>query len=191
MEKELKIKELATKVELLIQYSTSLIEDKELIKECYDNCNSRSSFVESALPVFQALGIDTDSKMMDIKVQGKRAKALYEFLTVLVETEKERTEFRQNQTYINSHKTNTQKHFRVMKPQTNRQKLLLFEAVPENLRGKTCGKCENCYRHKWDLSYFYCNARTSNRTGNGSLKVKHRQQACHLFKEKTKAIGNG
>lgn len=78
-----------------------------------------------------------------------------------------------------------------MKPQTDRQKLLLFEAIPENLQGKTCGKCANCYRHRWDLSYFYCNARPSNRTGNGSLKVKHRQQACHLFKEKTKAIANG
>ena len=48
------------------------------------------------------------------------------------------------------------------------------------------GRCCNECRHgkRWQCGgkvFWYCHARTSNRTDNGLLKIKARQGACELF----------
>ena len=47
----------------------------------------------------------------------------------------------------------------------------------------TCRECEN--RQRWQCNskvFQYCGVRKSNRTDNGFLKIKCKNQACNLFK---------
>jgi len=49
----------------------------------------------------------------------------------------------------------------------------------------TCGDCE--FRERWECNskvFQYCGTRKSNRTKNGLLKIKCKDVACGLFKEK-------
>ena len=55
--------------------------------------------------------------------------------------------------------------------------------IPEHL-GKTCNTCE--HRQRWQCNskiIQYCGARKSNRTDNGLLKIKCKDQACPLYEE--------
>jgi len=62
----------------------------------------------------------------------------------------------------------------------------LFE-IEENIPKptSTCNDCEHRERHQCNSKVFqYCGIRKSNRTDNGLLKIKCKDSACALFKEK-------
>lgn len=47
---------------------------------------------------------------------------------------------------------------------------------------KTCGTCKHRQRWIYDhVAISYCTVRKSNRTQNGMLKIKARQQACDKY----------
>jgi len=62
----------------------------------------------------------------------------------------------------------------------------LFEIDPIKIEiNKTCGDCE--HRQRWECNskvFQYCGVRKSNRTNNGLLKIKCKDDACLQFKEK-------
>jgi hypothetical protein len=59
-----------------------------------------------------------------------------------------------------------------------------FNLFPEqNLTGLTCNSCQN--RQRWGAGnkvIQYCGVRKSNRTENGLLKIKCKDQACTMYK---------
>ncbi len=58
----------------------------------------------------------------------------------------------------------------------------LFEIQPK-FPNKTCRDCINRERHQKGGSIIqYCSVRKSNRTENGLLKIKAKDQACEQFK---------
>jgi hypothetical protein len=60
----------------------------------------------------------------------------------------------------------------------------LFPLDNPESNGNTCNTCEN--RQRWQCGgrvIQYCGVRKSNRTDNGLLKIKCKDQACPLYKE--------
>ncbi len=60
----------------------------------------------------------------------------------------------------------------------------LFEIGQEQPSDKTCKTC--VHRERWEYGskiIQYCGARKSNRTENGLLKIKCKNEACILYKE--------
>lgn len=54
-------------------------------------------------------------------------------------------------------------------------------------KGKTCRTCK--HRQRWQCNskvIQYCGIRTSNRTDNGLLKIKAKDNACVMYEEETK-----
>ena len=59
---------------------------------------------------------------------------------------------------------------------------ILFE-IPPKFPNKTCRDCIHRERHQKGGSVFqYCGVLKSNRTENGQLKIKAKNQACEQFK---------
>lgn len=59
----------------------------------------------------------------------------------------------------------------------------LFELENEH-KDKTCLSCEHRQRHQFGSKIIqYCGIRKSNRTDNGLLKIKCKDQACTKFEE--------
>ena len=58
------------------------------------------------------------------------------------------------------------------------------DLIVEKPKGKQCRTCK--YLQKWACGgsfFFYCEIRKSNRTQNGLLKVKCKNEACNAYKE--------
>ncbi len=60
----------------------------------------------------------------------------------------------------------------------------LFDINPAKKRKETCNTC--IYRQRWECGskiIQYCGVRKSNRTDNGLLKIKCKNEACSLYKK--------
>lgn len=85
---------LAERVRLLFSFCAELIPDKERIKAGLDYANDRASTAMAAAPILGAFGQDYEEVHFEANVRARRAKAIYDLVSVLDETEKERAEFR-------------------------------------------------------------------------------------------------
>jgi len=66
-------------------------------------------------------------------------------------------------------------------------KLFEIEEKPLDVKN-TCRNCEN--RQRWECNskvFQYCGVRKSNRTNNGLLKIKCKDNACSLFIQEVKS----
>lgn len=93
VEKHNRALEAATHVELLLQFSGSLIPFLDLLKETYEGAGNQVSLTDAMAPIIGAFGEDYEAISFEKKLKARRAKALYELVKVLSETEKEREEF--------------------------------------------------------------------------------------------------
>ncbi len=88
---------LAERVKLLFGFCADLIPDKELLEEVMNLSGKRTSDVLSMAPILGAFGQDYKEVHFEAEVKARRAKALYDLINTLDETEKEREEFRKKQ----------------------------------------------------------------------------------------------
>ena len=68
-----------------------------MLKDVADGTSERSSMVLSMAPILGAFGQDYEVVHAQKEIERKRAKALYELIKTLDDTEKERAEFAKKQ----------------------------------------------------------------------------------------------
>lgn len=95
--KKEQIQILAERIKLLFGFCADLIPDLELLKETAESSSQRANDVLSMAPLIGAFGQDYESAHFNRRLEAKRAKALYELVKVLKETEDERINFKQQQ----------------------------------------------------------------------------------------------
>ena len=85
--------ELAQKIKTLIAFCGALIPHKETLKGLLDRAEDREGSVQAMAPLFGAFDIDPEKKAVQARLHSRRAKALYDLVVVLAETEAERQEY--------------------------------------------------------------------------------------------------
>ncbi|GIW70342.1 MAG: hypothetical protein KatS3mg101_1089 [Patescibacteria group bacterium] len=93
LEKKIEIEVLAERIKLLWVFLAELIPYKETLKDVAEKTSERSSMALSMAPILGAFGQDYEEVHLQKEIERKRAKALYELINVLDETEKERKDF--------------------------------------------------------------------------------------------------
>jgi len=93
LEAKIEIEMLAERVKLLWGFLAELIPHKEKLKEVAEKTSERSSMALAMAPILGAFGQDYEEVHLQKEIERKRAKALYELVSTLDETEKERAEF--------------------------------------------------------------------------------------------------
>ncbi len=92
-----RIHELAGKITTLWPFIAMLIPDKDLIEQAAKGSSDQASFAASAAPILGAYGIDYEEREFNANLNYRRAKALYNLVDTLDQTEKDRTEFLRKQ----------------------------------------------------------------------------------------------
>src|SRR3990167_11085817 len=92
-EKRIEIEMIAERIKLLFAFCAELIPHKEMLEKVSYGASERSSLALGMAPIFGAIGQDWEAVHFQKKLEEKRARALYELINVLDETEKERIEF--------------------------------------------------------------------------------------------------
>ena len=93
IEKQIEIEMLAERIKLLWGFLGELIPYKEKLKDVVEKTEERSSMVLTIAPILGAFGQDYEEVYSQKEIERKRAKALFNLINVLDETEKERKEF--------------------------------------------------------------------------------------------------
>lgn len=84
---------LAEKIKLLFGFCADLIPDKDLLKEVYEVAGKRTDSALTMAPILGAFGQDYTEVHFEAELHQRRAKALYDLVNVLDQTEKDRAEF--------------------------------------------------------------------------------------------------
>ena len=88
---------LAERVKLLWRFLADLIPHLPMLKDVAEGTSERSSMVLTMAPILGAFGQDYEAVYAQKEIERKRAKALYELIKTLDDTEKERAEFAKKQ----------------------------------------------------------------------------------------------
>jgi len=94
---QIKIEELASKIQLLFGFCGALIKDKELILKCTNIASDQQNYAMSAAVLIEACGGDYQEDELEARIVRDRGKALYDLVCVLDQTEKDRGEFKGSQ----------------------------------------------------------------------------------------------
>lgn len=97
LEKRGRVIVLAERVKLLFGFCAELIPDKDLLKETASVAEDRIGTAMAMAPIIGAYGMDSEVAEFNARLHSRRAKALFELINVLDETEKERLEFKEKQ----------------------------------------------------------------------------------------------
>jgi hypothetical protein len=84
---------LAERIKLLFGFCAELIPVKDKIKASLDYANERASTAMAAAPILGAFGQDYEEVHFEANIRARRAKAVYDLILVLEDTETERLEF--------------------------------------------------------------------------------------------------
>lgn len=85
--------EVAERMKLLFGFCFTFFDDLDLLKEVAEGSSDNLSRTDAMAPVLEAFGHDYETVRFKKKLEYRRAKALYELIKTLKETEDERTEF--------------------------------------------------------------------------------------------------
>lgn len=96
-EQQIEIEMLAERVKLLWRFLAELIPHKEKLKDVAEKTQERSSMDLTMIPILGAFGQDYEEVYLLTEIERKRAKALFNLVDVLDETEKDRKEFAEKQ----------------------------------------------------------------------------------------------
>ena len=96
-ERRIEAEMVAERVKLLWGFLADLIPHLPMLKDVSDGASERSSMALTMAPILGAFGQDYEVVHFQKEVERKRAKALYELIKVLDDTEKERAEFANKQ----------------------------------------------------------------------------------------------
>src|SRR3990167_5559096 len=83
----------AERVKLLWGFLADLIPHLPMLKDVADGTSERSSMALTMAPIIGVFGQDYEEVYTQKEIERKRAKALYELIKTLDDTEKERAEF--------------------------------------------------------------------------------------------------
>lgn len=83
---------LAEQLTYLFGLAAMLIPDLDLLEETVELCGNKESFAASAAPIFGAMGMDYEGAAFDANFKKRRARAVYELVQVLRDTEQDRLE---------------------------------------------------------------------------------------------------
>jgi hypothetical protein len=96
-EKRIEAEMIAEKVKLLWGFLSDLIPHLPMLKDVAESASERSSMALAMAPVLGAFGQDYEVVHAQKEIERKRAKALYELIKTLDDTEKECVEFAKKQ----------------------------------------------------------------------------------------------
>ena len=96
-EKRIEAEMVAERVKLLWGFLSDLISHLLLLKDVAEGASERSSTALAMAPIFGAFGQDYEVVHAQKEIERKRAKALYNLIKTLDDTEKERAEFAKKQ----------------------------------------------------------------------------------------------
>lgn len=96
-ERRIEAEMVAERVKLLWGFLADLIPHLPMLKDVSDGASERSSMALTMAPILEAFGQDYKVVHFQKEVERKRAKALYELIKILDDTEKERAEFANKQ----------------------------------------------------------------------------------------------
>lgn len=91
------IQRVANQVENLLMFSSLLIPDIELLEKLATQSVDISSKTAALAPVLGAVGADWEEKQLEADVRQARAKALLNFIKIIIDTEAQRKEFQTSQ----------------------------------------------------------------------------------------------
>ena len=96
-ERRIEAEMMAERIKLLWGFLADFIPHLPMLKDVADGTSERSSMVLSMAPILGAFGQDYEVVHAQKEIERKRAKALYELIKTLDDTEKERAEFAKKQ----------------------------------------------------------------------------------------------
>jgi len=96
-ERQIEAEMVAERVKLLWGFLADLIPHLPMLKDVVEGASKRSSMTLSMAPILGAFGQDYEVVHAQKEIERKRAKALYELIKTLDDTEKERAEFAKKQ----------------------------------------------------------------------------------------------
>lgn len=92
-EKRIRVEALAERIKLLFGFCADLIADIDLIEEVAKKAPERADMALTMAPILGAYGQDYESVHFKRSLEARRAKALYELVLALKETEEQQEEF--------------------------------------------------------------------------------------------------
>lgn len=92
-EDKIRIEALAERVKLLLAFCADLIPDKDLLKQTVELSLHRHSRALAAAPILGAFGLDWKEAEMETILHEKRARAIFNLVSIIAETEKDRAKF--------------------------------------------------------------------------------------------------
>ena len=87
----------AAMVTQLIELGAFLLPKLDILKDTAESAADTHLTAMSAMPIMLAMGQDADEKVLEAQIRAKRAKALYQFIKTIKDTEDDRAEFRKEQ----------------------------------------------------------------------------------------------
>jgi len=96
-ERRIEAEMVAERIKLLWVFLADLIPHLPMLKDVAEGTSERSSMVLTMAPILGAFGQDYEVVHAQKEIERKRAKALYELIKTLDDTEKERAEFAKKQ----------------------------------------------------------------------------------------------
>ena len=96
-ERRIEAEMVAEKIKLLWGFLADLIPHLPTLKDIAEETSERSSMALTMAPILGAFGQDYEAVHAQKEIERKRAKALYELIKTLDDTEKERAEFAKKQ----------------------------------------------------------------------------------------------
>src|SRR3990167_11492051 len=96
-ERRIEAEMVAERIKLLWGFLADLIPHLPMLKDVAEEASERSSMALTMAPILGAFGQDYEVVHAQKEIERKRAKALYELIKTLDDTEKERAEFANKQ----------------------------------------------------------------------------------------------